>query len=59
MIDNSFSSSKKVMDFYMSKLEQSDKPEAQYALQYANLKLMRYRLTCILDSLHSYDIKVG
>ena len=50
---------KKIMDFYIKKLE-ADKqnPQAQFSLQMAQLKLMSYKVNCILDSIESYDLEV-
>lgn len=57
-MDAKFANAKKVMNFYMTKLEDSDTTESQYALQYAHIQMVRYRLTCVLDALHSYEIDV-
>lgn len=55
---NSFSSAKKIMDFYMSKLAESDTEEAEYALQYAMLQQLKFRTNACLDSLNSYAVEV-
>lgn len=59
MIDNKYSSAKKILDWYMERCDESDDPGAQFALQYAHLHLARYKSTCILDSLHTYPISVS
>lgn len=55
---NSFSSAKKIMDFYMSKLAESNTEEAEYALQYAMLQQLKFRTNACLDSLNSYSVEV-
>ena len=49
---------KKIMDFYQSKLEDDDRKQAQFALQYSGLQMARYRMSCVYDSLTSYPIEV-
>lgn len=58
MQDNQFISAKKVMDFYMKKLSTEETQGAQFAQQYAHLKMMEYRAICMLDSTYNYDLKV-
>lgn len=55
----SYTHAKKVMEFYLTKLEQDkSNPQSQYAMQLAQLKLMKYKVNCLLDGLTSYDIEV-
>lgn len=57
---NNYSNAKKIMDFYIKKLEDDkENPQAQFVLQLAQLKLLKYRTNCMLDGLESYDIEVG
>jgi hypothetical protein len=58
MSDNKFISAKKVMDFYMKKLEGEESQGAQFAQQWANLKMMEYRANCMLDVAYTFDLKV-
>ena len=54
-----YSHAKKIMDFYIKSLEQDkENPQAQFSLQLAQLKLLRYKTNCLLDGLESYDIEV-
>lgn len=56
---NEFTVAKNIMDFYMDKLaEDLENPQAHFAMQYANLKLLRVRTSSMLDALESYDIEV-
>lgn len=57
---NNYSHAKKIMDFYIKKLEQDKlNTQAQFTLQMAQLKLMKYKINCVLDGLESYDIEVA
>jgi len=57
---NNYSHAKKIMDFYMKKLEgDKENPQAQFSFQMAQLKLMKYKANCLLDGLESYDIEVA
>lgn len=56
--DSLFISAKKVMEFYMKQLESDETQGAQFAQQYANLKMMEYRANCMLNTLYNYDLKV-
>lgn len=48
------------MDFYMEKLaEDIENPQAHYAQQYADLKLLKFRTSSIKDALESYEIQVS
>lgn len=58
MQDSAFISSKKIMDFYVKKLERDEVQGSQFALQWANLKMMEYRAACMLDATYNYDLKV-
>ena len=58
MQDNQFISAKKMMDFYLKKLETEESQNAQFAQQWAHLKMMEYRANCMLDTAVNYDIKV-
>ena len=58
MQDSLFISAKKIMDFYMGQLEKDQTQGAQFAQQYAHLKMMEYRANCMLDPAYNYDLKV-
>ncbi len=51
-------SAKIVFDWYIEKLENDISSEAQYALQYFNLQLTKYKSQVMLNTLYSYPIKV-
>jgi hypothetical protein len=53
-----FSSAKKVMDFYIARLSEEESQEAQFAQQYAALHALRYRTQALKDGLESYHIEV-
>ena len=56
---NLYNSAKNIMDFYMEKLDADiNNPQAHYAQQYANLKLLKFRTSGIKDALESYDIEI-
>lgn len=55
---NNFIHAKRIMDFYLEKLDSDTTPEARFAGQYAHLKLMSFRSQSIVNSLASYKIKV-
>lgn len=60
MINNKFTHAKRIFDFYMQKCaEDVESQTSPFASQYANLKLLKYRTNCILNSLESYKIKVS
>jgi hypothetical protein len=53
-----YSSAKKIMDFYIKQLENDrESTEAQFSLQVAQLKLLKYNTNCMLDALESYSIE--
>lgn len=55
---NNFNSAKNILDFYLDKLSSdTDNQNAQFALQYANLHLLRMRTDAVLNALESYDIE--
>lgn len=55
-----YTSAKKIMDFYIKSLENDkESTEAQFALQTAQLKLMKYSTECLLDALESYSIEIN
>lgn len=57
---NIYNSAKAIMDFYMEKLaEDIENPQAHYAQQYADLKLLKFRTSSIKDALESYEIQVS
>jgi hypothetical protein len=60
MINNQeFYSAKNIVDFYLEKLSRDlENPNAIYAMQWAQLKLLRLRTNATLDSLESYPIEV-
>jgi len=51
-------SAKIVLDWYIERLEEDMSPESQYALQYLNLQLTRYKSEAALNMLYSYPISV-
>lgn len=54
---NSYISAKRIFDFYLTKLsEDVTSRDAQFAQQYAHLKLLRYKTNGIKNSLESYTI---
>lgn len=56
---NAFTSAKSIVDFYMEQLtNDAENPNAHFALQYANLKLLKLRTESMLDALESYEIEV-
>lgn len=56
---NEYTNAKIIFDFYMGKLQaNTDSQGNLFAIQYANLKLLRLRTEGLLNSLYSYDIKV-
>lgn len=57
MINNTYTNAKKIFDFYMEQLSDDFSQESQFAQQYANLKLLKFRTQGILDSIQSYNIK--
>lgn len=58
MQDSTFISSKKIFDFYMKMLQKEETQGSQFAMQWANLKMMEYRAACMLDTTYNYDLKV-
>ena len=55
---NTYNSAKNILDFYIDKLSSDiDNPEAQFAMQYADLHLLKMRTNAVLDALESYDIE--
>lgn len=58
-MQRSFASAKKIMEFYQAKLEDDDRPECQYAIQYGGLRMARYRMSCVHDSLSTYPLTVS
>lgn len=50
---------KRVLDFYIEKLEDDDTEESKWALQYINLQMAKYRCNTILNMLYSYPVKVS
>lgn len=58
MSDSKFIAAKKIMDFYMKRLESGESQDTQFALQYAHLKMMEYRANCMMDTATNYDLKV-
>jgi len=57
-MESKYTSAKKIFDFYMKKLENTETQGAQYAQQYAHVKLQSYRAECVLNSLHAYKLEV-
>lgn len=58
-MDSNFSSAKNIVDFYMNKLsEDIENKEAIFALQWANLHILKLRTNSTLNTLESYDIEV-
>lgn len=55
---NRFIHAKRIMDFYLEKLDQDTSVEARYAGQYAHLKLMSFKSQSVVNSLASYKIEV-
>lgn len=56
---NIYNSARNIMDFYMEKLEEDlENSNVHFAVQYANLKLLKYRTSSLLDAIESYTIKV-
>lgn len=49
---------KKILDWYMEKLEDDDSMEAKDALQYLHLQLLKYKANTTLNTLYSYPITV-
>lgn len=58
MTNNRYMAAKKIMDFYQSKLEEDERQQAQFALQYSGLRMARYRMECVYDSVTSYPLDV-
>jgi hypothetical protein len=55
---NNFTNAKKIFDFYLEKCaEDTMNQGAQFAQQYAHLKLFRYRIESTLNALESYKIE--
>jgi len=57
MSATNFIHAKRIVDFYIDKLKDEMTPQAQFALQYAHLKLMKFRAQATVNSLTSYPIK--
>ena len=53
-----FIHAKRIMDFYLGKLDQDLTTDSKFASQYAHLKLMEFKAQSIINSLSSYQIKV-
>jgi hypothetical protein len=51
-------SAKKVLDWYIERLEEDETAESKDALQYINLQLMRYKANTTLNTLYSYPIGI-
>jgi hypothetical protein len=56
--EGNFIHAKRIVDFYLMKLDEDLTPEARFAAQYAHLKLMGFRAQSIVNSLASYPIEV-
>jgi hypothetical protein len=54
-----FIHAKRIVDFYLAKLDDDMTPAAKFAAQYAHLKLMGFRSQSIVNSLSSYQIEVN
>ena len=50
---------KKVLDWYMQKLEDDETSESKDALQYFNLQVAKYKAETTLNILYSYPITVS
>jgi hypothetical protein len=60
MINPEFSAAKNIVDFYTKKLtEDTDNPNAIFAIQYSHLHLLKLRTNASLNTLESYDIEVN
>jgi hypothetical protein len=58
MLDQSFNAAKNIVDFYISKLsEDITNPNAVFAMQWSQLKLLRLRTNASLNTLESYELE--
>ena len=58
MISQEFIDAKKVMEFYLDKIRKDGQINSKHAEQYANLHVLKFRIETMLNTLHSYDLKV-
>ena len=50
---------KRVLDFYIEKLEEDSTEESKWALQYINLQMAKHRCNTMLNMLYSYPVTVS